>query len=148
MANIIMNKGGFGIAFSRQETGERTNRLLRKQVELREAYSVLANSLSDTTQKEKLEKHQRALRISTGKLSEVVLSNGQAPYTGADLDPQDLKLGQQGSVLDDVVRLEREFSESLQAELKENFPIHTQAVLGNVLRESRERLDFITTLSR
>lgn len=146
---LILNKGWAGKTLSREETVQRLNPLIRRHHELNRSYEYAIGHLDDRDAAQQLDQLQKTARADVGKLSETVLSAGGASYNGVDLEPEDFDLGADDKAIKRKLRrLEDDFRSALAAELDEEHQIRTRAILGAVLKNSQNRLEFVERLAR
>ncbi len=146
MLNFLLNKGGAGISFSREETAARLNPLMRRLVELMYTYDRLPVQGLDPETLALLEEQRKKLRTDISKFGETIYSAGGHAFTGATMTSDASPAG----AAPDVKYLmdgEEDFLHAVAGEMKQNHQVRTLATLKAVRRSSRERVDFLRSLS-
>ncbi len=148
MLNFFLNKGGAGVSLSRQETVNRLNPIIRSHYELNQAYSAFNDQIEDRDIADRLAGFLRTARIDIGKLAETVFSAGGVAYNGVDMRNTSLDvLPGKDTMLDDLLRREKQFQDALDAESEVQHQIRTQAILKNIQANSQAREKYLQELS-
>ena len=150
MINPILNKGGFGKSYSRQETVKRINPLVQAHHNLIFASLYAVEHLTDKEIASALDALQPTSRIDVGKLMEVVFSNGGTPPNGTDLEVEAFKLGDTDQeIVQKLTEMEAAYQRQVKQEFDDkNHQIRTLAVLENVLHHAEERLRTLKQYAR
>ncbi len=150
MINPILNKGGFGKSYTREETVRRIRPLAELHHRLVYAYLYAIEHLSDREVAAELDALQPENRTDGAKLMEVIYANGGYASTGAELQLEQMDLGKDdASILRKLLELEETFYNQVKKEYEDkNHQIRTLAILENVLRHSEERLKKLKTLQK
>ena len=149
MLNFFLNKGGAGISISRQETVDRINPILKRQIEVNHGYNYALTHCSDEEAVAQFDQFQKTARADVGKLSETVLSSGGVAYNGTDLEPSNYHLGDRDNdILAALIDQEQALLDAIEGEAEVEHHIRTQAILLNVRTHAQERLNYLKTLDR
>lgn len=151
--DAILNKGGAGRSLSRHESAERLNPVLRRHVELNLAYDDATRRIGSVDVTRQMEHFQKKARADVGKLRETIYSMGNVAYTGTDLEPDDVRLGEDDdAMLFALLDREQALLDAVEAELNLKRPnrhhIRTMAILNHVLTNSQERLTYLKGVTR
>jgi hypothetical protein len=144
----LLQRGWAGKTISRAETAERLNPLLRQLLKLNHNYQYVIRSHSDSAVCEALKRVQKAARADVGKLSETVLSSGESPVNGTDLESEDFNLDNDAlEMLYPLDYLETDFNASVtHARQEVEHQMLTRVILEAVKSNSTERLELIGDL--
>lgn len=149
LKEALLKQGWAGRTISRAETAERLNPLLKQHRELNHGYTHVINHISDAALADAFRAMQKTARMDVGKLSESILSCGVAAYNGTDLEPGDFDLGaDDDTMLFNLLDREQIFLDALRAEAEVEHQMRTRAILGAVLANSTQRLDFLKQQTR
>ncbi len=144
----LLQRGWAGKTISRAETAEQLNPLIHQLLKLNHNYRYVIRSHSDSAVCEALKRVQKAARADVGKLSETVLSCGESPENGTDLESQDFNLGNdEMEMLYQLEDLETEFNEAVTHERQNvEHQMRTRGLLEAVKSNSTERLELLGDL--
>ncbi len=150
MINPILNKGGFGKSYSREETVRRIRPLAELHHRLVYAYLYAIEHLSDREAAARLDALQPQNRTDGAKLMEVIYANGGYASTGTELELEQMNLGPDDvTILRNLMELEQTFHEKVKQEYEDKtHQIRTLAILENVFRHSEERLEAVKALQK
>lgn len=140
---LFLNKGWAGRTMDRQETVERVNPVVKGLTELLHYYLDAESRLNESG-RAVVAQALRTLRADIGKLSETVLSAGGVAYAGTDLEPGELRLGEQ--FLSELMEREASFCRETSAQNTEDHQIRTRAILAKVTENGAERLRMLRAL--
>ncbi len=145
--NLFLNKGWAGKTLSRAETATRINPLIRAHCALNHSHEYAVRALENREAADELAALQRMARMDTGKLSEIVLSAGGAPFNGVSMEPEDFNLGKSDREIAQALgELEGEFEQLLRNEMETEHQMHTRAILSAVLTNTRNRRKYVRKL--
>jgi hypothetical protein len=143
MLKALLNKGGAGVSISRTETTEHLNPLLHQLIDLRRHYERLLQSGMSESATERLEALMKSTRNDVTRISETINSMGGLPYNGVDADNPDSPGRSSALSVSEIKDKEKRFLSSLEDQSDTKHQIRTQAVLKNVEKTSRSRMDFL-----
>ena len=145
--DLFLNKGWGGKTLSREETAARLDPVIRAHCALNHSHEYAARALEDREAASELSALQRMARMDTGKLSEIVLSAGYAPFNGTAMEPEDFDLGTgDREIAQALGALERDFEQLLLDELGAKHQMRTRAILSAVLKNTRVRRNYVRKL--
>ncbi|NNE69641.1 MAG: hypothetical protein HKN29_04670 [Rhodothermales bacterium] len=142
--DILLNKGWAGRTIDRPETIERINPVIMELTGLMHFYEDAAARLGGTAADE-IHGSLRIMRGDIGKLCEVVYSCGGVAYSGTDIEPGSLKLGD--SLFEELADRERAFVALVAEEADVEHQIRTRAVLSVAGANGETRLKVLRGLS-
>lgn len=146
--SLFLNKGWAGKTLSRAETAARLNPLIRAHCALNHSHECAVRALENREAADKLAALQRMARMDAGKLSEVVLSAGSAPFSGASTEPEAFNPGASDREIARALgKLEGDFEELLRDELEIAHQMRTRAILSAVLANTRNRRKYVRKLA-
>jgi hypothetical protein len=153
--DIVFQKGGFFKSLSREETVARLNPLSEQLTRLTHAYETAAQRLAATGDPKltelarRIKADQRFARMDIGKVNETTFSNGGTAYNGTGIEPGQIPLpSDPGHMAEELERREGAHRDDLKESLKLDHQIRTQAILGNLLAHSEQRLTTLGELRR
>ncbi len=153
--DIVFQKGGFFRTLSREETVDRLNPLAEQLTRLNNGYETVAARLIATGDADmfafadRIKADQRFARMDVGKLNETIFSSGGVAYNGTSIEPGEIPLpAQPNDFTAEMQRREQAHLEDLNDSLKLDHQIRTQAILGNLVTHSEERLKTLDDMSR
>lgn len=113
----VLNKGGAGRYISREESVERLQPVVTRQLDLVYLYDAAVSHLADGPAKERLQSIMPYLRTELGKLYETIFSLGGTASTGVERDARGADPGStDGERLAALVDAEVEFGAALREE--------------------------------
>ena len=141
----ILNKGGAGRYISREESVERMQPIVVRQLDLVYLYDAAVSRLADGPAKESLTAIMPYLRTELSKLYETVFSLGGAAPTGVEREARGVDPGAtDADRLRALVDAEQEFGDALRYEADEvHHQERTRAILNHNADASRSRLDLL-----
>jgi hypothetical protein len=146
---LLLQKGWAGKTISRSDTVELLNPIIKQHLVLNNDYGFVIARHPDSRVGESLASTQKVARANVGKLAETVYSCGGVAYTGVDLEPTAVNLGDKPSaMLDALVDGETRLVEAIEAQEEIEHQMRTRAILGVVAASARERLAVLDNLLR
>ncbi len=146
--DLFLNKGWAGKTRSRAETVARINPLIRAHCALNHAHERAARALENREAAGELAALQRMARMDAGKLSEIVLSAGGAPFNGASMEPEAFGPGDSDREIAQALgKLEGDFERLLRDEMEIAHQMRTRAILSAVLKNSSSRRKYVRKLA-
>ena len=146
----ILNKGGAGRYISREESVERLQPIVERQLDLVYLYDAAVSRLADGPAKTRLTGIMPYLRTELSKLYETVFSLGGTAPTGVEREARGVDPGATDDErLGALVDAERAFSEALRHEADEvHHQERTRAILNHNADASASRLDVLREFTR
>lgn len=141
--DTIFRKGRMGRTISREETAERLNPILEEHVWLNHYYRHATERLENKSLAEHFAEELRTARNDVGKVNETILSAGYTPFSGTDIEPEDIEMSREGDygLLYDLLDAERNYLDSLNGEKEIEHQMRTRAILDVLRTNSQRRLD-------
>ncbi|PSQ93117.1 MAG: hypothetical protein BRD52_02580 [Bacteroidetes bacterium SW_4_67_19] len=139
----IFRKGRMGRTISRSETAERLNPILEQHVWLNHYYRHAVERLDNRRLAEHLAEETRTARNDVGKLNETILSAGHTPFSGTDIEPDEIDMSSGGGdygLLYDLIDAEEDLQDAIEAEGDVEHQMRTRAILEVVQTNSKRRL--------
>ncbi len=147
MKSLFLKKGWAGKTIGRRETIDRFNPLLRQHHEINYTHEAAIARLKEGDVVDRLNELQRTARADAGKLSETILSCGGVPESGVDMEVGDFNPGNnQSEIVAHLIDREQAFLDDVDAEKKVEHQMRSRAILENVERNTRERLDYLKSI--
>lgn len=142
--DLLLNKGWAGRTIDRQETIERVNPVIMDLTGLMHFYEDAAQRLGGDAGAQ-IHASLKIMRGDIGKLCETVFSAGGVAYSGTDIEPGSLKLGD--SLFEELADRERAFCAMVAEEADVEHQMRTRAVLSVAGANGETRLKMLRGLS-
>ena len=137
----IFRKGRMGRTISREETAERLDPLVEKHIWLNHYYRHAIERMDSRRLAEHLAEEQRTARNDVGKLNETILSAGYTPFSGTDIEPDEIAMPESDyGMLYKILDAEEELHEALEEEKNIEHQMRTRGLLDVIRTNSKRRL--------
>lgn len=140
--SAVLKKGWAGRTLSREATAQRLCPLITAHMALNHSYDFAATHHPASDVCGDLAILQKTARTDVGKLMEVVLSCGQIPPNGTNMEPERFALPTEG-MLEELRSRESAFQASLQDERSIEHQLRTEAIINHLLSSSSLRLSYL-----
>jgi len=141
LKKLFLQKGWAGKTITRLETIDRINPLIRQHIVLNRSYDDAEKNISNREFASKIVDLQKKARMNVGKLVEIVFSSGGVAYSGTDIEPSSVHVGEgDDRIVETLAGLEGELLDAVRAESKIEHHMRTRAVLQTVERDAADRL--------
>ncbi len=149
MKKLFLNKGWAGKTISRAETVQQFNPIVVKHIALNRHYDAAIRDLDDADLQTQFLADQRTARVDVGKLSETIFSCGGVAYTGVDIEPSLVSVGDSAdSILFKLLDMEEDLLSAVKSEESVEHQMRSRAILGVVETHSAERYKILSNATR